>query len=287
MIPIRLRPVAVAFTVAAVALVAPARESRAGSKDTKEECTDAHGKGQDLRDKGQLVRARQMFVACAQSSCPSLVQGDCARLGEELSHLVPTITFSARDATAADLPNTSVYVDDVLVTSRLDDGRAFEVDPGKHVARFVHAGKEASVKVIVAQGEKGRLVVATFADENVPMPTTPPPSSDASSSSHRPVFPLIVAGLGGAAAITGGVLFGLGMSGVPGNCSVGSHECAAPASDPSIDKAQSSMTMADIGLGVGIAGAVTLIGGLVWYFASPSGSGGSQRGSAPSSVITF
>ncbi|MGC4079494.1 MAG: hypothetical protein QM702_21130 [Rubrivivax sp.] len=273
----------VSLVVATCAFFSPATSMAA----SKEECMDSHGRGQDMRDRGQLVRARQMFVACAQSSCPALVQGDCARLGEELSHLVPTVTFGARDAAAGDLPNTTVYVDDVLMTSRLDDGRSHEVDPGKHMVRFVHGGKETTVKIVLNQGEKGRLVVATFVEEGASAPASSSSSSSSSESSapKRSVFPLVVAGVGGAAAITGGVLFGIGMSGVPGNCNSGSHECAAPPGDSSIDKAQSSMSLANVGVIIGGVGLVTLVSGLVWYFATPPTS--SARGYAPSPFITF
>src|SRR5687767_8684398 len=96
----------------------------AGPKDgTKEDCLDAHGRAQEQRERGQLTRARQTFLACAQPACPGLVQADCAKNAEELAQLVPTITFSARDASAADLPQTSVHVDGALVASRLEDGR--------------------------------------------------------------------------------------------------------------------------------------------------------------------
>jgi hypothetical protein len=176
------------------------------------------------------------------------------------------------------------------MTSRLDDGRSHEVDPGKHVVRFVHAGKETTVKVVLNQGEKGRLVVATFVDDQPSASSSTSSSSasaDLSSTPKRPIFPLVVAGLGGAAAVTGGVLLGVGMSGVPSNCNVGSRECAAPANDPSLEKAQSSMSLANVGLAVGIAGAVTLIGGLVWYLASPPSGASSQRGYAPTPYVTF
>jgi phytoene/squalene synthetase len=33
----------------------------------------------------QITRARQLFLACAQSSCPNLIQGDCARFGDAVA----------------------------------------------------------------------------------------------------------------------------------------------------------------------------------------------------------
>src|SRR5215469_13220985 len=74
---------------------------------TKEECLDAHSKGQDARESGQLSLARKLFLTCAQPSCPGLVQGDCARFSDELDKIQPTVSFAARDAGGADLPDTT------------------------------------------------------------------------------------------------------------------------------------------------------------------------------------
>ena len=79
-----------------------ARTSAAGSR---EECVEAHGRAQDQRERGQLARARQTFLSCAQSSCPSLVQADCAKSNDELGQLVPSVTFSARDSSAIRPPS--------------------------------------------------------------------------------------------------------------------------------------------------------------------------------------
>lgn len=253
---------------------------------SKEECLDAHGKGQDLRDKGQLVKARQTFLQCAQSSCPAVVQADCARFGEELGHLVPTVTFAARDARAGDLPNTTVWVDDVLTASRLDDGRSYEVDPGRHMVKFVHQGRETTLPVVVGQGEKGRLVVATFGAEGARAVAEPAAEKP---EGKRPVFPLVLAGIGGAALVTGGALAFLGYDRVPSSCSFSTHECAAPARgepDPT-ERAASGTRLANVGMGVGAAGAVVLITGLVWYYAQPESHRETRRGALPMPGFTF
>lgn len=261
---------------------------RAASATPREECVEAHGRAQDLRDKNQLARARQTFLQCAQSACPSLVQQDCARFSEELAALVPTVSFSARDATAGDLPATSVYVDDVLIATRLDDGRSYEVDPGRHIVRYVHDGREAVLKVVLNQGERGRLLVATFVDRSAPArrdpsDVSPPREPDA----KRPIFPLVLAGVGAAAAVTGGVLFAVGTSSVPDNCSIATKECATATRDPSIGEAESGVRLANTGLVIGITGAITLAGGLVWYFLQPSGATDARRARLGGPLFTF
>jgi hypothetical protein len=253
----------------------------------REECLDAHARGQEQKERGQLVRAKQTFLGCAQSACPALVQADCARFGEELAQLVPTVTFGARDARAADLPLTTVYVDDSLTASRLDDGRAYELDPGKHSVRFVHDGKETTLRVVLSQGEKGRVLLATFLDGG------PKPASTASSDVVDPPpettrpnkLPLVVAGLGGVAAIGGGVLLGLGLSKVPAGCSIASTSCVGPTDDPSLGEARSAVAMANTGIAVGVVGLVTIAGALVWYFVQPPTD--TRRGSARPLQLEF
>jgi hypothetical protein len=278
-------PISAALLLAAVLVPAT------GNATPREECVDSHGRAQDLRDRGQLARARQMFLTCAQSSCPSLVQQDCAKYSEELAQLVPTVTFGARDSNAADLPTTSVYVDDALVATRLDDGRAYEIDPGKHVVRYVHDGRETTLKVVLNQGERGRLLVATFLDRSAPSrkesptpETTEPPVNEP----KRSALPLVVAGIGAAAAAAGGVLFALGSGSVPDQCSMATKECTAPPNDPSLAQAEAGVRLANTGLAIGISGAVTLVGGLVWYLLQPASTPDSRRarvGSGP--LFTF
>lgn len=281
-------PITSALVLAATVLLVPAT-SAAG---TREECVDAHSRAQDLRERGQLAQARRTFLTCAQSSCPSVVQQDCARFSEDLAQLVPSVTFGARDANAADLPATTVYVDDVIMATRLDDGRSYELDPGKHMIRYVHDGKETTLRVVLNQGERGRLLVATFLDRSpasaprrerdTPEVTEPPVTE-----SRRSAFPLVIAGLGAAAAVTGGILYAVGNGSVPDACSTSTKECATPPNDPSIGKAESGVRLANTGLAIGISGAVTLVGGLIWYLVEPSGSNDSRRARIGGPVFTF
>jgi len=252
--------------LAASFLSIAATTATTASAASKEECLDAHSRGQDLREKGLLTRARATFLTCAQSSCPNLIQGDCAKYAEELDRLVPSVSFSARDARSGDLPNTTVYVDDVLIANRLDDGKSYDFDPGKHVIRYVHDGKETVLKVVLNQGDKGRTLVATFASENAPVPASADDARALPPQPKRPAFPLVVAGLGAAALVTGGVLMAIGMHDVPSNCSMSTKECAAAPGDKSFDEASKGVGMANLGLGVGLGGAAVLVGGLIWYF---------------------
>jgi hypothetical protein len=226
---------------------------------SKEQCVDAHSRGQDAKAAGQLTLAKKLFLSCAQSACPAIVQNDCARFADDLARMLPSLSFAARDGGGADLPDTTVYLDDALVATRLDDGRAHDVDPGKHVVRFSNGGHEQIVTVVVGAGEQGRAVVATFGA--TPSHVVRP----AESVTTHPRGAKLAIGAGLGLVVAGAALGAWGVLEVPGNCALGTHTCAAAPGDPSLAKAASGARMLDLGLVVGGVGVAALAGGLVWY----------------------
>ena len=260
------------MTVTRILVLAVLATSSVASADlTKEQCVDAHSRGQDAKEQGHLSLARKLFLQCAQSSCPALVQGDCARFADELSRMQPTISLVARDSTGADLPDTTVYIDDVLVATRLDDGRPHDVDPGKHVIRFTNGGKDQVVTIVIGAGEQGRTVAATF---GTPKTGGPNLTSASSPAAPKPAQPQDIHPTGSRALMIGGLVvtvagaaFGaFELSRVPSQCSISTNQCAAAPGDPVFAQAQSAVGNANIGwvvTGVGLAAA---IGGTIWYY---------------------
>jgi len=254
-----------------VALIAISVPAFAGP--SKDECIDAHGKGQDAKDAGKLSLARKLFLTCAQPSCPQLVQGDCARFADELSRMQPSISLVARDTNGADLPDTTVYVDDVLMVTRLDDGKPHELDPGKHVVKFTNAGRDRVVTVVIGSGEQGRTVAATFDAPPGSAPAKPMLTLGADPVRPKAAGPKVTHPAGSKALIYGGAFLAIGgtalgifeLTRVPGNCSISTHECAAPPGDPTIANARSAMATANIGWMVGSVGVAALVGGIAWY----------------------
>ena len=247
---------------------------------SKESCLEAHGKGQDLRDAGKLSEAREQFLKCAQSACPAMVQSDCARFGEELQRIVPSVTFVARDAQGRDLIDVGVFVDDVQVTSKLA-GKSFDIDPGARTVRFVYEGKTLEQRVVISQGEKGRTIAVTFEGATPVAPSTAPSDSASVPASttatgpdagpSRSVLPLVVAGVGLAAGVVGGVLIGVGSSNVPDNCDFFAKECTAPPGDPVFEDAKSAAGTVNAGVALAAGGVAVAAIGVIWYFAQSPG----------------
>ena len=235
---------------------------------SKEACVDAHSRGQDAKEQGKLTLARKLFLSCAQSSCPTAVQSDCARFADDLSSLQPTVNFVARDGNGNDLPNTSIYVDGQLVATVID-GKPVEIDPGSHSVKFTNAGRDEMVTVVIGQGEKGRVVQARFAATGGAALV----GADKPSTRHRSATPVHPTGAtvlaigGGVLMLGGGAIAFYGKSQVPSQCSLSTHECAAPPGDPVFAKAADGARTMDIGIALAGVGVAALAGGLVWYFA--------------------
>ncbi len=235
------------------------------SEVSKETCVESHSRGQDAREQGKLSLARKLFLTCAQPDCPVLVQNDCARFADDLERQRAWISFAARDSNGRDLPDTEVYVDDVLVVKRLDDGKPHEVDPGKHAIRFVHGGQKQTASVVVGSGEKGRTVAGTFdpsaaASGNVPSGGAP---VTAHAFGARVLF-----GASTALVLGGGLLAVVELFRVPANCSISSHECAAEPGDRALQEASTAVRWMNAGWVVSGVGAAGLAAGVVWYVRS-------------------
>ncbi|WP_394828646.1 hypothetical protein [Pendulispora albinea] len=240
---------------------------------TKDQCLEAHSRGQTLRDSGKLSQAREVFFKCAQSSCPALIQGDCARFADEMTRTVPSVSFVARDARGNDVVDTIVFVDDLQVADRLDRGKSIDVDPGEHTVRFLHGDKKVEQKIVVHQGERERLVVGTFPDLGAPPAAAPgaqasvePSDLEGQGKSNTAIGPIVVMGAGAAALIGGGVVVALGFGKIPSQCSYSSKDCAAPPGDPALADAKSGAQMVNAGFIVGGVGLAAIGGGLLWYF---------------------
>jgi hypothetical protein len=135
--------------------------------------------------------------------------------------------------------------------------------------KFQHDGKDQIVTLVVGTGEKGRAISATFGASTgagmLGRDAREPVRTRAKPRIHRPAGAKVLIGAGAALAIGGGALGIAGLLGMPDNCSIGTHQCAAPPGDPSFGDAGSAMSMANFGLVSAGLGAAAVVGGIVWY----------------------
>lgn len=152
-----LRPLSIAGVVVALTTVP---RFAAAESSTIERCLEGSDQGQVSRDGGHLLDARRLFLMCSDEACPAPVKSQCAKWAAEVEADLPSVVFGARDASGADLYDVDVLMDGKLLTSKLD-GRAFPLDPGRHVFSFATGARRAEQAVLLRLDE--HVAASTFA----------------------------------------------------------------------------------------------------------------------------
>lgn len=164
---------------AVVALVLATSFAGVAHADDKA-CMAAAAKGQELRDEGKLVEAKPHFQQCADAACPAPIPGYCAEWLADLNKKMPSIVLRATDENGRDVADATADIDGKR--SVAVDGRPVEVDPGKHTIKVARpGGKPFEDVIIVAQGEKDRVVVAKLTTV-APAPAIAQPTKEGPST---------------------------------------------------------------------------------------------------------
>ena len=218
-----------------------------------EQCARTAEEGQRSRAQGALRASRESFQTCARKGCPRAVQADCARWLDEVTESQPTVVIRAYGKDKAELENAHVLVDE---TETVANGLALPLDPGAHVIRLSTEDGTAEQRVVLTEGEKGRVVSLSLAPKEAP-PLPPPPPA------QSPPVPVLTYALGGAAIVTlgtGAVLWGVGASdrsGLAASCAAGGT-CSRSA----VSSAKTELVVGD----VLVATSVLLAAGAVYFF---------------------
>jgi hypothetical protein len=171
-----------------------------------------HEQTQISRMHESLMSARASALSCSQAECPALLRTDCVQWFGELDKEVPSIVVSLH-AGDTDVASVAVRIDGHPVARALE-GQLLELDPGQHLVEVVPAGRPAlSREVVLAAGEKGRLIVFDMPSRETPAPS---PSSPVKSAAQavRPIPTLtwVLSGAAIAAAGAGSVFGALALS---------------------------------------------------------------------------
>ena len=213
---------------------APKAAQKGGTDPNKAACAEAYESGQELRAGKKLRAARERFVACSAATCPGAMQKECTTWLADIDAATPTLVLAARAPDGQDAPSTSVTLDGAPAAIT---GAAVPIDPGEHRVRFELAPWAPIERdFVVVEGEKLRRVDAAFVDP---------------SASRRPAWPMYAAASVGAAGLVSFAAFGIAGASQYGDL----HDSCAPSCSPGdASSVRTKLLVADISLGVGIAG---------------------------------
>jgi hypothetical protein len=141
--------------------------------DDKADCFDAAEKAQRLKNEKKITSARPVLLICSRDICPQQVRVDCVKWLGEVDNSTSTVVVRARDADGHDLIDVRVLVDGVLLLPKLQ-GTSVAVDPGQHKFRYeLPSGKVVEEDVLIAEGEKDRVIRIDLKDAGVGAVTPP------------------------------------------------------------------------------------------------------------------
>ncbi len=237
---------------------------------------------QEEQSLGSTLEALRDARLCAAEfeADPSLAHRDeflasCRGIVTALSSRVARLTVQV----PLDVPDLAVlFDDDPLPRDAWNTAR--EVLPGPHTLAARAPGRALFARTLNLPGGAAitvpiALTAATTSDPSPPTPIAPPPHTD---PSHSPM-PWVLAGVAGAAFVTGGVLYALrndALAQRDGYCAEPSGDCvvSSPYAASLADAAQQRASTYSTGAGISlVVGALSLAGGVVWWIvdrASPS-----------------
>ncbi len=233
----------------------------AHAQDTKARCLVDHEQAQIHHQQGEYLAERDKLRACAQHSCPSVVQSDCIGWLENLEKIIPSIVLKAWD-NAGDIFDVQVTIDGKPLAARLQ-GQAIEVDPGPHLLRFESKGRPPQEqRVLLQEGEKNRVVTANWETPRSTVPAAAAPVAQKQAVPKERPVPLSVYILAGVGVAGIGTFTYLGLTGKSRESDL-RNSCAPFCKDDDVDSLSTRFHIGDAGLAIGVvafgAGAIAYL----------------------------
>jgi hypothetical protein len=247
----RTRPASL-LVLAALVVAAPLRAQPA--PDAKSQCAASYQAAQERRLDGHLLAAKAELIACMAEDCPAVARTQCGEWLAEVERDLPTVVLAFVDTAGISRADVRVRLDGAPFAETLA-GQALPLDPGPHVFVFEPAGgPPVEERATILAGEKNRKVMVAMPrpappPPPVPLPVpSPEPPPDEQPSVHPATWVL------GAVSLTGfGFFAGFGIH------SLALEDCAPVCTDDEVDSIQRERIVADVGLGVGLAGLAATI----------------------------
>jgi len=266
------------LSIVAVSLFVSGTRTRteAQTPNVKQQCLNAYSESQELRLRGSLLAAREQLLVCSRDSCPRLIVNDCARWLPEVEEGLSSVVLAPTDAQGHDLSEVRVRSDTRVITERTD-GRAVSLDPGPYNLTFEADGYlPAQVDVTLRQSEKNRIVrvqlekaapsaaavaqAAALTLEGTSLQAAALGDHADMDAESRPrltrSWPVATTVLSGVALAGVGTFAYFGLNGLSKRDDA--KRCSMDCGDL-IDRGKRDYIVADIGLGVAVAAAVSAV----------------------------
>lgn len=219
-----------------------------------EACFSAYEETQVRLKAREYSKARELARACS-SGCPEEIVEQCQTWAWEAERDAPSVLLVARLESGQDAPGVNAAVDGEWKPLQ----KEVLLDPGPHEITFSRDdGWKSSFSVQIHAGEKRRTIRAEVPNEGKAATPPPPPPAPVV---RRPHLPWAIASFAVGAA-------GFGLAGTYTAIALDRRkvlDSCAPTCDPSqVQAAHDALTVADIGLVVGVVGVATGVGILIW-----------------------
>jgi hypothetical protein len=211
-------------------------------------CIQASEQAQSLKRAGDLVGSKAQIARCSAAECPAVMRKECFVWMDEIERMQPSVVVTAHEG-KHDVSEGNVSIDGKEIVGALN-GVAIDLNPGPHKLVCTMGAKTSSVNVVVALGERFRIIDCAFEAEmpvgaRVEAPVLP---------RRTPWFAL---GLTGAGVVAGAVALGFHASAIAKRDSVRDSGCAPSCSSDDRTTINTRETVAGAALGIGVAAVAT------------------------------
>lgn len=229
-------------SLAMLAAIASCTSTVAAEPLDKKACIKAFDDAQDLRKDGKLTHARERLLACADPACPKLVRADCLKGAESIDAEIPTVVVKVVRG-GSDVADATLTVDGKVAVV---DGKPLALDPGPHTLVAKAGTETATEKVVLATGEKNRVVTVSLPAVVAQKTVTKADEAPRIVPASRPVWPWISLGVSVVA------LGGFTVLGLTARADYRALEarCAPACTDDEVSPVRRRFLLADVALGV-------------------------------------
>ncbi len=169
--------------------------------DTRQACSDAYDKVQDLRDAGKLEEAIQQADICSRDTCSKAERDDCTKWDADLVARESSVVLEIVDTSGAPVTSGTVSLDGARWLDHVD-AAPHVIPQGSHTLEvLVPRASPGRVTIAIQEGEKNRKVTISITTASLPVEEPIPPL-------HR-YGPWILGGAGVAALVAGAATGGV------------------------------------------------------------------------------